>query len=327
MNNSNLPAKSNSGTPATVSAAINLFAARQTALSPIKYSARVTSAHPCAFVLLLDHSGSMSDPIIDNKGESKEKATEVARVVNQFIEEIILTCQRTDIIKDYFEILILSYGKLDENGNSTVSTAWDGPLSGKTWVTVNELRNSSLRKEIIEVPNPKPFGPRILKEEMNVWIEPCAEGLTPMRKAFEVCTEYLQEWVSRHPNSFPPMIFNITDGEVSDIENYSELSEAADQLKAIATTDGNALLFNLLLVDNTEEKREFPSIADRELFEQNEYEAALFDVSSFIPVNLKKELPETRNIPDEIKALVLGSLDMVIGFLNIGTSTLRNSIQ
>lgn len=327
MNNSNLPAKSNSGTPATVSAAVNLFAARQTALSPIKYSARVTSAHPCAFVLLLDHSGSMSDTVIDNRGEAKDKSTEVARIVNQFIEEIILTCQRTDIIKDYFEILILSYGKLDEEDNSIVCTAWEGPLAGKTWVTVNELRNSSLRKEIIEVQNPKPFGPRIRKEERNVWIEPCAEGLTPMRKAFEVCSEYLHEWVSRNPNSFPPMVFNITDGAVSDIEKYSELTEAADQLKAITTTDGNALLFNLLLVDNTDEKREFPSIADRELFEENEYESALFDVSSFIPVNLKKELPETRNIPDEIKALVLGSLDMVIGFLNIGTSTLRNSIQ
>jgi hypothetical protein len=252
---------------------------------------------------------------------------EVARVVNQFIEEIILTCQRTDIIKDYFEILILSYGKLDDNGDSIVSAAWDGPLSGKTWVTVNELRNSSIRKDIIEVHNPKPFGPRILKEERNVWIEPCAEGLTPMRQAFEACAEYLQEWVSIHPNSFPPMVFNITDGAVSDIKNYSELSEAADKLKAITTTDGNALLFNLLLIDNTEERREFPSIADRELFEENEYESALFDVSSFIPVNLKKELPEIRNIPDEVKALVLGSLDMVIGFLNIGTSTLRNSIQ
>ena len=157
MNNSNLPAKSNSGTPATVSAAVNLFAARQTALSPIKYSARVTSAHPCAFVLLLDHSGSMSDTVIDNRGEAKDKSTEVARIVNQFIEEIILTCQRTDIIKDYFEILILSYGKLDEEDNSIVCTAWEGPLAGKTWVTVNELRNSSLRKEIIEVQNPKPF--------------------------------------------------------------------------------------------------------------------------------------------------------------------------
>lgn len=327
MSNSNLPAKSNQGAPAAVSAAGNLFTVRQTALSPIKYSARITSTHPCAFVLLLDHSGSMSESIIDNRGDPKVKASEVAKIVNQFIEEIILTCQRTDIIKDYFEILILSYGKRDKNKNSIVKIAWEGPLSGKTWVTVNELRNSSLRKEIIEVENPKPFGPRILKEERNVWIESYAEGLTPMRKAFDVCSEYLEEWVSKHPNSFPPMVFNITDGAISDIKNYSELIDTANRLKSIATTDGNVLLFNLLLVDNTVTRREFPSIADRQLFEENEYESALFDVSSFIPVNLKKELPETRDNPDEIKALVLGGLDMVIGFLNIGTSTLRNSIQ
>ena len=327
MSNSNLPAKTpNTGLSQTNNAG-SILAARQTALSPTSYSARVTSSHPSAFVLLLDHSGSMSEYISDNRDESKEKAESVALVINKFIEEVILTCQRTDIIKDYFELLILSYGRMDDEGNSIVSVAWEGPLQGKTWVTVNELRNSSIRKDIIEVPNPKPFGPRMLKEEQNVWIEPYAEGLTPMKKAFEVCTEYVQEWVSKHPHSFPPMVFNITDGEVSDVNSLSELLEVADKLKSISTSDGNTLLFNLLLIEDNQNRREFPIISDRHLFEENEFETALFDASSTIPGNLKKELPATRNVVDEVKALVLLGLDMVLSFLNIGTSTLRNNIQ
>ena len=327
MSDSNLPANTNPGSLGNLNSAANILLARKAALSPMSYTARVTSTNPCAFVLLLDHSGSMGDFITDNKGEAKQKAATVALLVNKFIEEIILTCQRTDIIKDYFEILILSYGKRDSNGFSIVSEAWEGVLTGKTWVTVNELRNSSLRKEIIEVPNPKPFGPRVRKEEQNIWIESYAVGLTPMKKAFQVCTKYIKEWVENHPHSFPPMIFNITDGHVSDVKEYSELVEAADSLKSVSTNDGNALLFNLLLIENDDHKQEFPPVADRHLFEGNEHEAILFDVSSIVPTNLKKELPVTRHIPDEVKALVLGSLDMVLGFLNIGTSTLKNNIQ
>jgi hypothetical protein len=327
MSNSNLPANTNSASLNNPNSAGNILNVRQIALSPTSYTARVTSNNPCAFVLMLDHSGSMRDYVNDNRGESKVKAAEVAQVVNKFIEEIILTCQRTDIIKDYFDLLILSYGKTDENDISTVSIAWEGPLSGKKWVQVNELRNSSLRKEIIEVTNHKPFGPRILKEERNIWIEPYADGLTPMKQAFEVCTTYIQEWVLDHPDSFPPMVFNITDGAVSDVEEYSELIMAAEKLKSVSTTDGNTLLFNLLLLDSSEYQREFPAVSDRQLFENSEYETALFDVSSVIPSNLKKELPATRNISDDVKALVFGSLDMILGFLNIGTSTLRNSIQ
>ena len=327
MSNSNMPVPSGQNNPATPNAAGNIFKTRQVALSPLHYNTRVTSANPCAIVLLLDHSGSMSEVIKDNRGNEKEKANSVALCVNKFLEEIILTCQKTAFIKNYFEILVLSYGKIDENNESNVGLAWEGVLEGKTWVTVNELRNSGLRKDFIEVPNAKPFGPKILKEEINIWIEPYAEGLTPMKEAFEVCNKYVQEWVMEHPHSFPPMVFNITDGEASDVENFDELIESAEQIKSNSTSDGNTLLFNLLLLSNNEQLKEFPLLSERHLFEDSEYETALFDASSTIPENLKKALPVNRNAPEEVKALVLGNLETVLNFLNIGTLTLRNNTQ
>jgi hypothetical protein len=327
MSNSNLPVPSGQNKMGSTIAAGNIFKTRQVALSPMHYNTRVTSSNPCAMVLLLDHSGSMSEVIKDNRGNEKEKAKTLAISVNKFFEEIILTCQKTDLIKDYFEILVISYGKMDEDSESIVSLAWEGVLEGRSWVSVNELRNSSLRKDFIEVPNAKSFGPKFLKEEQNIWIEPYAEGLTPMKEAFEVCNKYVQQWVMEHPHSFPPMVFNITDGAASDVENFDELIESAEKIKANSTSDGNTLLFNLLLLSNNEQVKEFPLFSERHLFEDNEYDTALFDASSTIPENLKKALPVNRNAPEEVKALVLGNLEMILSFLNIGTSTLRNNTQ
>ncbi len=327
MSKSIIPTKSGQNSVNPVSMATNILSARQKALSPIYYVTRVTSLNPCAIVLMLDHSESMSESMTDNRGNEHEKAKTLALNVNRFLEEIILTCQKADLIRDYFEILILSYGKLDEDEESVVTVAWEGELKTKNWVSVNELRNSSLRKEIIEVPNPKQFGPRILKEEQNIWIESYAEGLTPMKQAFELCNEYLSEWVMEHPNSFPPLIFNITDGEATDIADYNELISSAEKIKANCTNDGNALLFNFLLSANSEQVREFPLFSERDLFESNEYEKALFDASSTIPKNLTKLLPVKREANEEVKALVLGNLEKILNFLNIGTSTLRNNIQ
>jgi hypothetical protein len=190
MSDSNLPSVPKKDAAAPIQTATSILTVRNTALKPLYYTARVTSTNPCAFVLLLDHSISMDESIEDNRGMSKRKAELLADQVNKFLEEVILTCRKTDLIKEYFEILIISYGKVDEIGDSVASIAWEGSLEGKSWVTVNELRQSALRKEIREVPNNKRFGPKVIKEEVNVWMEPFAEGLTPMKAAFEMCNSY-----------------------------------------------------------------------------------------------------------------------------------------
>lgn len=333
MSNTNLTTTSGQSAPNALTTAASLFGARNAAMTATHYSARVTSAHPCAFLILIDQSGSMENELKDNRGVIKTKAEHLALMVNQFLEETILTCQKTDLIKDYFELLIIGYGRLNEVGESIVEIAWEGPLASHTWVTVNELRNGSIRKEIISVPNPKPFGPREIKEEVNIWVEPYAEGLTPMKKAFDVSCTYLQEWVKAHPESFPPMVFNITDGHATDITTYSELVEAADRIKSIATEDGNTLLFNLLLSENSENLKEYPLLSERHSFEGNKYEAALFDASSSIPDPLKKFVSkndakgEGITKGEGIKGVVFGNLQSVINFLNIGTYTLKNRIS
>lgn len=327
MSNSNLPSNTGNNSVNPIKSAGNIMSARNTALTATQYSNRITSSNPCAFVLLIDQSYSMSEEIEDNRGGIKSKAEHLSLIVNQFLDEIILTCRKTDFIKDYFEILIIGYGKEDEDGNyeDIVEIAWEGKLKNKTWVSVNELRNGSTRKEIVTVPNPKKFGPREIQQEVNIWVEPIYGGNTPMRGAFELCHKYLDEWVDNNPNSFPPMVFNITDGEANDIEDFSELIEAADKIKKLGTVDGKTLLFNLLLSENSSNLKEFPLVSERYIFEGEENNVTLFDISSTIPNNLKKLIPTTDGSIDDVKGVVFGNLESVIRFLNIGTYTLKNN--
>lgn len=327
MSNSNLPSNTGNNSVNSINSAGNIMSVRNSALAATQYSNRITSSNPCAFVLLIDQSYSMCEEIEDNRGGIKSKAEHLSLIVNQFLDEIILTCQKTDFIKDYFEILIIGYGKEDEDGNyeNIVEIAWEGKLKNKTWVSVNELRNGSIRKETVTVANLKKFGPREIQQEVNIWIEPIYGGNTPMKGAFELCHTYVEEWVDNNPNCFPPMVFNITDGEANDIEDYSELIEAADKIKNLGTNDGKTLLFNLLLSENSSNLKEFPILNERHLFESKEYEVTLFDISSTIPTNLKKLLPSTSTSQDEIKGVVFGDLESVIRFLNIGTYTLKNN--
>ncbi len=328
MSNSNLPSSSGQNKPNPIQTASNLLNTRNTAYKPIQYSERITSINPCAFVLLLDQSGSMRDDLEDNNGVSKSKAEHLALIVNQFLDEIIITCQKTDIIKEYFEILIIGYGREDKVGNSIVQVAWEGPLEDKIWVGVNELRNGSKRKETISVPNKQKFGPRVKNEEVNIWIDCYAEGVTPMKGAFMVCKSYLDEWVFNHPNSFPPIVFNITDGAATDVDEYEEIADSANEIKNISTSDGNVLLFNFLLSDDYENLVEYPLLSDRYLFENEAYEAALFDASSPIPASLIKYIQKSGLEEGEIvKGLVFGNIQSIMRVLNIGTSTLRNNIN
>lgn len=324
MSNTNTPAPGGNNSLNNKQQAANILQARKMALSPLHYNARVRTNQPCCIVLMLDQSGSMSEEIINNRGEAVQKAEILALEVNKFLNEILVKCRDSDLYKNYFDVLIIGYGREEDEDYEGVIMAWEGKLKGKSWITVNDLVNNYLRKDIIEVENSKPFGRRVQEYEYKWWIEPYAVGLTPMKKAFQFCRPFVQDWVNRNLNSFPPLIFNITDGEVSDVEDMSELIEEANALKSISTSNGNALLFNLLLSDNHEKITEFPYEHEVALFKETEFEKALFEASSYIPKNLINCLPVPRSDAEPVKAITLGNLEHIFGLLNIGTSTLDN---
>ena len=81
---------------------------------------------------------------------------------------------------------------------------------------------------------------------MSEWIAPAASGQTPMYEALLYVHDLVEAWCRRpeHRESFPPLVFNITDGEATDCDD-EELCAVAEQIKSLRTADGNVLLVNI----------------------------------------------------------------------------------
>jgi len=114
-----------------------------------------------------------------------------------------------------------------------------------------------------------------------VWFEPMANGGTPMCDAIRKAGEELAAWCDAHPNSYPPTVLHVTDGESTD----GDPEPLADALRQFATSDGNVLLLNLHVSAVPGNPISFPA-ADTGLPDQ--YAKTLFRMSSQLPEHLVK---------------------------------------
>lgn len=69
-----------------------------------------------------------------------------------------------------------------------------------------------------------------------------------MYEALLYVHDLVEAWCRRpeHRESFPPLVFNITDGEASDSDE-EELAQIAGRIRSLGTDDGRALLVNIHL--------------------------------------------------------------------------------
>jgi hypothetical protein len=238
-------------------------------------------SNPGALILLLDQSGSMSDPFgFSQAGGGRRKCDMVATVLNSFLNELIVTntvAQKdgSTEVRPRAEVAVLSYE------GSTVTSALSGPLGNKDFVSLSELQANPIvieqrkRKEIddtgqeIEISVPFP-----------IWVKPIVGGGTPMCAALSRACELAQQWVEDHPDNYPPVIINVTDGMATD--GYAEdLAEIASQICQVSTSDGQALLFNVHITDINMAPVTYPA-HDNEL-PNDKYARTLFSISSIIP--------------------------------------------
>lgn len=325
MSNTNLPAKTTSGAPATVNAAANIFTTRKNALKPTQYSERATREKPCAFVFLIDQSGSMADEIQHANGVIRSKAEAVAEIINNILTILIMKCYKDGVIRDYFHVLAIGYGK-DIEGETGVDFAWEGKLSGRDWLKASELKDNELMEDVTTEVETMPWGEvRQKKVTKKIWINPCADFLTPMHEALTLCKVKLEEWVNDHQDSFPPLIFNISDGKPSDIGDTKEIVDICNEIKSLRTSDGQVLLINCLLPDEGGAEVRLPSVNEKSIL-TDENHLALFDGSSSLPSE-KQQLAfeifqEPKILSEEIKLVILNSSpDSLIKLINFGTRT------
>lgn len=250
----------------------------------------------------------MQDPF-GGASNSKSKAAGLADAINRLLQNLVIKCTKSEGIRDYYYVGVIGYGS---NG---VGPAFSGSLMGKELVSISDIGNNPMRLEERQKRIDDGAGGIIQQSvKFPVWFEPVGVGETPMFEAFQRANSILVKWLMQHPNCFPPIVINISDGESSDGDPYGP----AQDLMTLASADGETLLFNLHLSSKTQLPIEFP---ESELDLPDEYSKMLFNMSSQLPDYMQKILAnEGFSVSPSTHGFVFNAdLVSVIRFLDIGT--------
>jgi hypothetical protein len=262
-------------------------------------------------VFLCDRSGSMRQPW----GNRQQTMAEgVAFALNSILLELMFISQaEPGKVRHYFDIGIFGYGIRPVAGGEGVESAFGGSLTGRSIVALPELRDNPL--DIREVPSDIPGAP---PSRIPIWVEPAYGHRTPLCQAIAVAGESIYGWARDHPDSFPPIVINITDGMFTDSPyEGASVEEWVQRLLNIQTSDGPVLLFNIFLSRTSAGGVLFPA-TDNGLPEPG---PGLFRISSMLPP-LMMANAESAGIPVDAGARGFGfnaNPAMLARFLEIGT--------
>lgn len=276
------------------------------------YSAEISRANPGCFIILLDQSGSMSDPFGGEKQGSKAEA--LASAINRILQELVIKCSKDMSVYRYFAVSLIGYG-------AAVGPVLSGALAGQPLVWIDDIYTNPLRVDEVSKKISDGAGGLIeTKVNMPIWFDPAANNGTPMAQAFQFALSLAQNWVAEHPASFPPIVINISDGESTD----GDPTPIAEKIKSLQVQDGAALVMNLHLSSSRAPSVLFPS-SNAGLPDQ--YADLLYNVSSELPGGMRETASELGyKLGVGSRAFVFNaSLEDAIQFLIIGTrpSTLR----
>ncbi|MGL5005578.1 MAG: VWA domain-containing protein, partial [Casimicrobium sp.] len=169
------------------------------------YQAPIQRTDPTALLFLVDQSTSMADKMANSE---RTKAQIVADVLNKTLMQLITRCAKADGVRDYFDIGVIGYG------GSGATNALAGKLATQILNPVSQLESSPIRIE--ERRRKMDDGAGGIVEQtvkFPIWFEPKADGNTPMCDAITAAAAELAAWCDAHPNSYPPTVLHITDGE------------------------------------------------------------------------------------------------------------------
>ncbi len=271
----------------------------------MSYCAEISRLNPACFIFLVDQSGSMEDKM----SGGRSKAQFVSDVLNRTLVNLITRCTKSDGVRNYFEIGVIGYR------DTYVQNFFQGELSSSIIHPISKIEQSPLRIED-RIKKTDDGAGGIVEQTIKfpVWFEPLANGGTPMCQAIRVVAEELVKWCDAHPNSYPPTVVHVTDGESTD----GDPEELGKQLCQIKTNDGNILLLTLHVSSASTEPVKFPS---SEGVLPDMYSKMLFRMSSFLPAHLIRFAQEKGfQVSHESKGFIFNAeAPEIVDFFDIGT--------
>lgn len=233
----------------------------------MSYEKRISQSEPGLILFLLDDSVSMSGAL---PGTSDPKYSWVERYAGYLLEEMLArsTTPAGDelVIKARYYAYTIVYG-------GTTQVWGDGLLDIQSVVERYAQANRS-------------FG---LSGQISA---------TDAARAFTCALDVLRTIVTdeRFCNSFAPMVFHLTDGE-----SQTDAAAVAEEIKSLATADGNVLVVNAYIGTRTNltyhGPEDFLGYVTAEEAGPSPYNVRLFEMSSEMPACIRQNLVDDGIFP------------------------------
>lgn len=272
------------------------------------HTAEISRDKPSCFLFMIDQSGSMDDEISIGS-ENQKLANGVADSINKWLQELSIKCAKSEGVRDYYDIGVLGYG-------TDVASGFIGPLADRELVPISEIADNPARLE--ERTKKIPDGAGGLVDQsvrIPVWLEPVADGGTPMCRAAVEARRILVDWIAAHPDAFPPTVIHITDGQSTDGNPTGRLQDITD----LSTSDGNVMLFNIHL--SAKQQVEPVSFLDSPDQLPDTYSKMLFETASPMTPTMRGLAKEhSFDTSEDSRCFVLnGDLVLLVQAIDIGT--------
>ena len=235
------------------------------------YTLQWSSSNPGLIVFLLDRSASMAEIYGDT---GKTKAEYAADIVSVQINEFILKNKSSETFRNRIYFVVIGYGGDDPKKGVEALLAGkveDLALDDKYPFIEDEVE---VNGEIIKIPVSKQF------------VTPSADGVTPMKEAFELAKGVVEDFVKKNEKAPAPIIMNISDGypEVhgkNQTAYQKEVVEVVEDIRKIKTIDGATLIFNIHIGEGNTigfegDMKKIKKLNDKSV-------DFLFEISSYLP--------------------------------------------
>lgn len=271
------------------------------------YTAEISRTHPSCFLFLIDQSGSMSEQFTSLQ---KTVSEAVADGINKLLQQLVIKCAKSEGVRDYYYVGVIGYGK------DGAKPAFKGAVAGQDLVSISDIAKHPARvEERTKKVSDGAGGLVDMPVKFPIWLDPISDGGTPMKEAFTKANQIIGNWLSEHPDCFPPVVINITDGESTDGNPLDEMR----MLTGKFSSDGYVILFNIHASARASHSISFCG-ASTPLPDQ--YAELLFAGASSLPGFMKQIASQEYqlNMPEDAKAFILnGSLELIITAIDIGT--------
>jgi hypothetical protein len=131
----------------------------------------------------------------------------LAKAVNGWLYNISIRASGDEGIRDYMDVGVIGY-RTDQQANPIIQSALVGSLAGRRVGFGDRHRQLSGSNRHHDAAHPGRRDGEWMEfpAESPIWVDPVAEGSTPMCHVLYHAYQVLSQWIQQHPDSFPPIV-------------------------------------------------------------------------------------------------------------------------